>query len=80
MKYPTREEGVKFIVDFVKEPSEEKSVFGKRAFQRFSVMPSMKGIMSDEDFQKVAEYIYDNYPWSNKDKNAALNYFKNRKK
>ena len=79
-KYINKEDSINFIIDYSNKPDMSKSVFGERVFQKFNIMPSMKGIMTDEEFKKVAEYIYENFPWSSNEKTAAMNYFKDRNK
>ena len=66
MYYSNKEDAVNFIVDFAQNPNASVSVFPDRAVQKFGLMPSMKGIMTDEEFKKVGEYIYDNFPFGGK--------------
>jgi hypothetical protein len=57
-KYPTKEEAVKFIVDYVNNPSIDKALCP--SVKRFGVMPKL-GI-DETSLKAIAEFIYDNYP------------------
>jgi len=61
MRYPKRDDAVKFIVDYIKNPSRKKALCKSQSIQRFGVMPSQKGLLSDEEFTKIANYLYDNF-------------------
>jgi len=43
MTYPNKADAVKFIVDYVQEPSKSKAVCMPQKIQRFGLMPSQKG-------------------------------------
>ena len=51
-------EVVEFIKSYVKKPDQTKSKCIKKVLEVFHTMHSMKGKISDEELQKVAEYIY----------------------
>jgi cytochrome c len=57
-----RENAIVFIVDYVQNPSEDKSLLEKRAIERFKVMPSQKENVTKEELEIIANYIYDNFP------------------
>jgi len=61
MHYPNREDAVKFMVEYIKNPSKEKAVCIPISIQRFGLMPSQKGLATDEEFTKIANYLYDNF-------------------
>jgi len=61
MEYPTREEAVKFIVEYIQNPTKEKAVCIPRSIERFGLMPSQKGLATDAEFTKIANYLYDNF-------------------
>ena len=52
----------KFIVDYVQNPDASKSVCESNKVQQFGVMPSLKGKVSKEDLDKIAEYITQYFP------------------
>ncbi len=52
----------KFIVDYVQNPDASKSVCESNKVQKFGVMPSLKGKVSEEDLKKIATYIVMHYP------------------
>jgi cytochrome c2 len=61
-KFDTKEETVNFIVDYVQNPTKEKAACEADSIKKFGLMPSQKGVVSPEDLEKIAEYIYDTYP------------------
>ncbi|MBL4593484.1 MAG: cytochrome c [Flavobacteriales bacterium] len=52
-----RENAIDFIVDYVQNPSAEKSMMGK-----FKVMPSQKANVTVAEIETIANYLYDNFP------------------
>jgi hypothetical protein len=58
--YPKREDAIDFIINYSLDPSEDKMLFPKKAVERFGLMPSQKGVVSDEELRTIAEYILDN--------------------
>ena len=57
--YPNKQEGLAFIVDFSLNPSAQKMLFPKETSDRFGVMPSQKGLVTEEELRAIAEYIVD---------------------
>ncbi|WP_415408162.1 hypothetical protein ACLHDG_06320 [Sulfurovum sp. CS9] len=51
-----------FIVDYTQDPAAAKSVCESNKVQKFGVMPSLKGKVSEQDLVTIAEYMIDNYP------------------
>jgi cytochrome c len=62
MTYPTRDKAVNFIKDYVLNPSKEKAVCMPQKIERFGLMPSQKGVVSKEELDKIANWLYDNFP------------------
>ena len=60
-QYPQKEVAVKFIVDYVQNPTAQKAACTSQSIERFGLMPSMKGVATTEEFTKIAEYLYDNF-------------------
>ena len=56
--FATHEEGINFIIDYVMNPHIDKMVFPKAAEERFGLMPSMKGKLTDEELKTIANYLY----------------------
>ena len=52
---------VAFIKDYIENPSIDYSMCHLGAIDRFGVMPSLKGKLSEEERQAVAEWVYDRY-------------------
>ena len=50
-----------FMRDYIMNPSMDKSMCHLGALDRFDLMPSQKGIITDEEAQAVTEWIYDYY-------------------
>ena len=61
-KYSTKEEAVKFMVDYIQNPAKEKATCEDGSIQKFGLMPSLQGAVSPEDLEKIAGYVYDTYP------------------
>ncbi len=61
-KFGSKEEAVKFMVDYIQNPSKEKAACESGSIEKFGVMPSLKGAVSPEDLEKIASYVYDTYP------------------
>ncbi len=52
---------VAFIKDYVINPDIESSMCHAMALEKFGVMPSQKGKLSDEELDAVAKWVYDYY-------------------
>lgn len=52
---------IAFIKDYIENPSIQYSMCNPTAIEKFGVMPSLKGKLSDEERQMVAEWVYDRY-------------------
>ena len=57
-----RENAIAFIVDYVQNPSAEKSLLEPHAIERFKLMPSQKENVTAEEIEIIANYLYDNFP------------------
>ncbi len=62
MHYPSKHDGVSFIVDYVQYPSQTKALCMKKKIARFGLMPSQKENISSKELEEVASWIYDTYP------------------
>lgn len=51
-----------FIVDYAQNPKASKSVCESNKVQKFGVMPSLKGQVSEKDLATIADYMIDHYP------------------
>jgi mono/diheme cytochrome c family protein len=51
-----------FIVDYVQNPAASKSVCESNKVAKFGVMPSMKGKVSEDELEEIAEYLLEKYP------------------
>ena len=57
-----KKKAIEFIKDYVMNPSEDKALCLPRSIKRFGLMPSQKGSVTQEELEKIAEYMYDNFP------------------
>ncbi len=62
MEYPDKDEAVKFMVDYVLEPSKEKAICMPKKIERFGLMPSQKGNVTEAQLTKITFWMFDNYP------------------
>jgi len=62
MKYPTKEEAVAFMVDYVLAPSRAKALCMPQKIQRFGLMPSQKGNVTKVELEAISGWLYDNFP------------------
>lgn len=53
-----------FIVDYVQYPKASKSVCESNKVQNYGVMPSLKGKVSEQDLETIADHMIANYPSS----------------
>jgi hypothetical protein len=51
-----------FILDYVQNPVESKSVCESNKVTKFGVMPSLKGKVDVKDLESIADYIISSYP------------------
>ena len=58
--FKDKQEGVEFIKEYVINPDPKKTVCP--SIDIFGVMPSQKGIVANEQLDKIANYLYDNFP------------------
>lgn len=54
-----------FVVDYVREPSLDKSYCDKDSLERYGLMPSQKGLVSDVETKAIAEYMFTHYTQEN---------------
>lgn len=52
---------IAFIKDYIENPSIQYSMCHPMAIEKFGIMPSLKGKLTDEERQNVAEWIIDRY-------------------
>ncbi len=52
---------IAFIKDYIENPSVQYSMCHPMAIEKFGIMPSLKGKLSEEERQNVAEWIIDRY-------------------
>lgn len=52
---------IAFIKDYIENPSVQYSMCHPMAIEKFGIMPSLKGKLSENEKQAVAEWIIDRY-------------------
>ncbi len=65
MAYPNKNDAVNFIVDYALNPTKEKAVCQSYRISRFGLMPSQKGNVTISELEKIAQWMFDNYPANN---------------
>ena len=61
MNYETKESGVAFMVSYVMNPQRADAVCEPKSIQRFGLMPSQKGVISEAELKLISEWMYDNF-------------------
>ena len=54
-----------FVVDYVREPALEKSYCDKESLERYSLMPSQKNNVSDDEVEAIAKYMFSHFTQEN---------------
>jgi len=62
MAYPDKDEAVKFMVDYVLDPQKEKAICMPQKIQRFGLMPSQKGNVTEAQLTEITSWMFDNFP------------------
>ncbi len=62
MAYPAKDEAVKFMVDYILEPSKEKAICMPKKIERFGLMPSQKGNVTEAELKTITSWMFDNFP------------------
>ncbi len=57
INFPSKQDGIAFMMDFTMNPSKEKMLFPQETIDRFGLMPSQKGNLTDKELQDIVEYI-----------------------
>lgn len=62
MAYPNKEDAVEFMVDYIQYPSKNKAICQQSKIAQFGLMPSVKGVASEDELEAIAEWMFDNFP------------------
>lgn len=57
LKYSSKEDMINYIADYALNPAEEKMLFPHETRDRFGVMPSQKGKVTEAQVKKISQYI-----------------------
>ena len=58
--FPKKEDAIAFIKDYTLNPDPKKTICP--SIDLFGVMPSQKGVVTLQELDKIANYIYENFP------------------
>ena len=61
MEYSTKESAVAFMTSYVLDPQKAKAVCKAQSIERFGLMPSQKGNVSEAELKLISEWMYDNF-------------------
>ena len=56
-KFDNNADRINFIVDYTLNPSEDKMIFPKATKDRFGLMPSQKGNVTEDEIKQIAKYF-----------------------
>ena len=62
MNYESKESAVAFMLSYVLDPKRDTAVCKPKSIQRFGLMPSQKGAVSEAELKVISEWMYDNFP------------------
>ncbi|HHC11115.1 MAG TPA: cytochrome c [Campylobacterales bacterium] len=65
ISYPNKDKAVTFIKDYVINPTKEKAICMPKKIERFGLMPSQKGNVTEEELEVIANWMFDNFPPKN---------------
>jgi hypothetical protein len=65
MTYPNKDEAVKFMVDYILEPTKEKAICMPGKIERFGLMPSQKDNVTEAELTKITSWMFDHFPPAN---------------
>jgi cytochrome c len=60
--YPQKVNAVSFMVDYVLDPQEAKAICMPKKIQRFGLMPSQKGNVTEAQLLKITAWMFDHFP------------------
>jgi len=61
-----------FVKDYVISPSVSKSFCDKESLERYGLMPSQKGLITDAELDAIGEYMFEHYTQENLSKEQAI--------
>ena len=84
MQYTTQKSALDFMQNYVMKPERNKAVCASKTIQRFGVMPSQKGALTEDELRLITTWMYENIiPTTNMsqtDKKCAQNTQKSKPK
>ena len=65
MQYTTKESALNFMQSYVMKPERSKAVCTSKSIQRFGLMPSQKGSLTEDELHLISTWMYENISPSN---------------
>ena len=62
MNFNTKKEALEFISDYALKPTRSKALCKSQKIMHFGLMPSQKGNVTQKELEKIASWMYDNFP------------------
>ncbi|MDD5359775.1 MAG: cytochrome c [Sulfurovaceae bacterium] len=59
--FNTKEESNKFMKDYIMNPTKEKALCMPQKIQKFGLMPSQKGVVTEDELDKIIAYLSEQY-------------------
>ena len=61
MQYETKESAVAFMTSYIMNPQRADAVCKPQSIERFGLMPSQKGVVTEAELKVISEWMYDNF-------------------
>jgi len=62
ISYPKKDEAIVFMKDYILNPSKDKAICMPNKIDRFGVMPSQKGLVSEKELDIILPWIFEKFP------------------
>ena len=62
MEYPDRDEAIAFMSDYILNPTIDKAICMPSKIERFGLMPSQKGSVTNKELKEITGWMFDNFP------------------
>lgn len=60
MQYSTKEDALAFMQSYVMKPVRNRAVCSPQSIKRFGIMPSQKGVLTEEELRLISSWMYEN--------------------
>ena len=62
ISYPNKDKAIKFMKDYVLNPSQDKAICMPQKIKRFGLMPSQKGLVTEKELNIILPWLYNKFP------------------